>query len=280
MVVVVPDTDEKMPVEVASPAEESPSADHENPPPYSPLPRGSGSNLQVATLSRPPPELPPTNYLHVREKNGGVKKKVLLDLSIPPPQTSALPTGTQGPEMSNLILDSHNGAVSGDIWVLRSDAGDGVLRKSYGKRDRVRLEFLSHNGAIKALVHVHASMAEPRPFLQIEARGHNGSVTISIPRCFRGQLTLHTDNGRVLLSSALAPRAAMLSGLDGTHTYFVGERPSDDKWRTGTSGEGEEVDEVIGWSKNGSVKVSYDDEDVAGVRTPGVLSSLFRAMGF
>lgn len=54
--------------------------------------------------------------------------------------------------MSNLILDSHNGAVSGDIWVLRSDAGDGVLRKSYGKRDRVRLEFLSHNGAIKALV--------------------------------------------------------------------------------------------------------------------------------
>ena len=70
----------------------------------------------------------------------------------------------------------------------------------------------------------------------------------------------------------------MLSGLNG-YTYFVGERPSDDKWHTGMSGEGEEVDEVIGWSKNGSVKVSYDDED-AGVRTTGVLSSLFRAMGF
>ena len=202
--------------------------------------------------------------------------------------------------MSNLILDSHNGAVSGEIWVLRSDAGDSVVRRSKGIRDRVRLEFLSHNGSIKALVvsktpliqgnnfkmlsliwqHVHASMAEPRPFLQIEARGHNGSVTISIPRCFRGQLTLHTHNGRVQLSSALAPHAAMLSGLNGSHTYFVGERPRDDKWRTGTSGEGEEVDEVIGWSKNGSVKVSYDDEDVAGVRTPGVLTSLFRAMGF
>jgi len=163
--------------------------------------------------------------------------------------------------------------------VLRSDAGDSAARRSKGTRDRVRLEFLSHNGAIKALVHVHPSMAEPRPFLQIEARGHNGSVTVSIPRTFRGQLTLHTHNGRVSLSSALAPRAAMLSGLNGSHTYFVGERPSDDKWRTGTSGEGEEVDEVIGWSKNGSVKVSYDDEDM-GVRTPGVLSSLFRAMGF
>jgi len=84
----------------------------------------------------------------------------------------------------------------------------------------------------------------------------------------------------VLLSSALAPHAAILSGLNGSHAYFVGERPDGDKWCTGASGEGEEVDEVIGWSKNGSVKVSYDDEDVAGTRGSGVLSTLFRAMGF
>ena len=50
--------------------------------------------------------------------------------------------------------------------------------------------------------------------------------------------------------------------------YFVGERPSDNKWRTCMSGEGEEVDEVIGWSQIGDVKVSYDDEDIADVRTP------------
>ena len=135
--------------------------------------------------------------------------------------------------------------------------------------------------------HVHASMAEPRPFLQIEARGYNDSVTISIPRTFRGQLTLHTHHGRVLLSSALAPRAVMLSVLNRTHTYFVGERPSDNKWHTGMNGEGEEVDEVIGWTHNGDVKVSYDhdddkDEYIPAVRppSPGVLRSLFRAMGF
>ena len=153
-------------------------------------------------------------------------------------------------------------------------------------------------------------MPEPHTFLQIEARSHNGSVTISIPRSFRGQLILHSHNGRVLLSSALAPRAAMLSVLNRSHTYFVGEPPSDDKWRTGTSGEGEEVDEVIGWSQYGSVKISYDDKDGwsqhgsvkisyddedgwsknrlakisfdnedGGVRTPGVLGSLFRARG-
>ena len=120
-------------------------------------------------------------------------------------------------------------------------------------------------------------MGEPRPSLQIEAKGHNGSISVSIPRSFRGQLTLHTHNGRVALSSTLAPRAAMLSGVNDTVTYFVGERPVEDKWRTGTGGEGEEVDEVIGWSKNGSIKVSYDDEDGA---SAGVLSTLLRAMGF
>jgi hypothetical protein len=83
----------------------------------------------------------------------------------------------------------------------------------------------------------------------------------------------------VLLSSALAPRAATLSvTVDGTHSYFVGERPSSGKWHTGTSEDGEEVDGVIGSSKNGSVRVSYDDEDASGTKGPGVLSTLFKAM--
>ncbi|KAH9171086.1 hypothetical protein EDB89DRAFT_1974102 [Lactarius sanguifluus] len=280
MVVVVPDTDEKMPVDEALQVEERLSLDTENPPPYAPPQDSSqGPSLQVATLPRSghPPDLPPTNYLHVKEKNSAIKTKILLDLSMPPPQASALPTGIHDPDMSHLILDSHNGAVSGEVWVHRSNLRDTSSGRNKDKRERARLEFRSHNGAIKALVHIHPSMAEPRPFLQIEAKGHNGSVTISIPRSFRGQLMLHTDNGRVVLSPALAPRASMLSRLNGSHAYFVGERPDGDKWRTGTSGEGEEVDEVIGWSKNGSVKVSYDDEDLAGA---GVLSSFFRAMGF
>jgi hypothetical protein len=125
-------------------------------------------------------------------------------------------------------------------------------------------------------------MVEPRPFLSINVRARNGAITIAIPRSFRGQLTLHTDNGRVHLSSALAPRAATLSTLDGTHTIFVGERPGGGKWHTGTDKDGEEVDEAVGWSKNGSVKVSYDDEDGSSTCTKGsgVMGSFFKAMGF
>ena len=81
-----------------------------------------------------------------------MKQKVLLDLSIPPPPIHVLSTGKQGSDISNLILDSHDGGVSGEVWVLHSDVGDSAARKSKVTKDRVRLDFLSHNGAVKALV--------------------------------------------------------------------------------------------------------------------------------
>jgi hypothetical protein len=80
----------------------------------------------------------------------------------------------------------------------------------------------------------------------------------------------------VHLSPSLAPQAASLSSINGTHTYFVGERPSNGKWHTGESEDDDEVDGLVASSKNGSIRVSYDDEDAR----PGVLSSLFKAMGF
>jgi hypothetical protein len=88
----------------------------------------------------------------------------------------------------------------------------------------------------------------------------------------------------VLLSSALAPRAATLSTSRRTYSYFVGIQPSSGKWNTGTGEDGDEVDEVIGSSHNGSVRVSYEDEDndedVSSKKGPGIFSSLFKAMGF
>ena len=77
----------------------------------------------------------------------------------------------------------------------------------------------------------------------------------------------------------LSARAASLSVLDGTHTYFVGERPSCGKWHTGEGDDGDEVDGLIASSKNGSIKVSYDDEVTSYIKGTGVLSSLFKAMG-
>ena len=84
------------------------------------------------------------------------------------------------------------------------------------------------------------------------------------------------------LSSTLASRAALLSSLNGAHTYFVGERPSSGKWHTGESEDGDEVDGLIASTKDGYgfIKVSYDEKDVSYTKRPGIFSSLFKAIGF
>jgi hypothetical protein len=235
-----------------------------------------------------------------------VKRKILLDLSLPRPPASALPVPSQDEDIRHLTLDSYNGSVSGEVWVLHPNSMEGSA-VAQGGPERVHLHFHSHNGSVKAQVvrrnlslqspyrpssdprcvfvlffcrqHLHPSTVEPRPYLSIEVKSENGAIFLAIPRSFRGQMMLHTDNGRVTLSSALATRAATLSTLNGTNSYFVGERPSSGKWHTGTGEDGEEVDGVIGSSKNGSVKVSYDDEDVIGTKGSGVLNSLLKAIG-
>ena len=113
-------------------------------------------------------------------------------------------------------------------------------------------------------------------FLNIDVKVHNGSVAIAIPRCFHGQLKLRTGNATVCLTPALAPRAATVSALDGTHTYFVGERPGSGMWHTGESEGGGKVAGLIGSSNNGNAKISKDDEDSG---STGVLGSLFKTIG-
>ena len=210
---------------------------------------------------------------------------------------------TQGEDNSHLILDSQNGSINGEVWVLSPNREDIASQGDRNPaRERVHLHFGSRYGSIKAQVvrdssqnaksqlktlvliyvwqHIHPQTVEPRPFLNIELEACNASIVVMIPRSFRGQLTLHSDNGGVHLSSALAPRAASLSSLNGTHTYFVGERPSCGKWHTGESEDGDEVDGLIASTKEGygSIKVSY--EDVNYTKGRGILSSLFKAIGF
>ncbi|KAI0264638.1 hypothetical protein BC834DRAFT_247513 [Gloeopeniophorella convolvens] len=279
---IVTDTKDRLPDEpeaqLQPSAEEQTTPESEqSPPPYSPP--APGSSIQVPPPQNTPPDLAPTNYAHVREKNSALKQQYIIDMGLPPPPASALPSGTDVSVLANLLMESHNGSVGGEAWVLYAKREHHAHSESRTPSNRARLRFLSHNGSTKATVHAHPSTVAPRPFLSIDARSHNGSVMITIPRSFRGQLTLHTDNGRVHLSPALAPRAAQLSSANGTHTYFVGERPSCGQWRTSAHGDGDEVDEASGWTKNGGVAVSYDDESTDTRKMPGMLSTLMKAIG-
>jgi hypothetical protein len=124
----------------------------QSPPPYSP-PQGS-STKPLPPLNLPP-DLAPTNYIHIKERNNSVKQRILLDLSLPRPPASTLPVPAVGQDeyTQHLLLDSHNGAVSGEVWLLsanREDTASHEVRKS--TRERVHLYFGSHNGSVKAQV--------------------------------------------------------------------------------------------------------------------------------
>ncbi|KAI0053151.1 hypothetical protein FA95DRAFT_935105 [Auriscalpium vulgare] len=256
---------------VISPAfQDPPPYEYDSPPTTDtqPASTASGSSFPGApqtpsTSSHPPAsssvpaDLSPANFLHIHEQNGSVRGRYLLDLRLPRPPAGFLP---EGPSAENIKLESNNGAVTAEVWVVGSEARAHACDYKTGPA-RARLTFFSRNGAVRAKVHMPASET-PRVFLTINVHSRNGSTSLTIPRDFRGQLTAHTDNGRVSLSSELAARTATLSTAGGTHTYFVGQRPASNSWVTGDGkGPGDSVDDAALWTKNGSVSVRYADED-------------------
>ena len=81
-----------------------------------------------------------------------MKQKILLDLNLPRPPASALPS-PQEEDVPHLTLGSHNGSVSGEVWVLRADPqGSGSQGDTKPARERARLNFHSHNGSVRATV--------------------------------------------------------------------------------------------------------------------------------
>jgi hypothetical protein len=82
-----------------------------------------------------------------------VKQKILVDLNLPRPPASALPS-PQEEDLPHLTLDSHNGSVSGEVWVLRADPQGSAAAQGDTKpaRESVRLNFHSQNGAVRAIV--------------------------------------------------------------------------------------------------------------------------------
>ncbi|KAI0040206.1 hypothetical protein FA95DRAFT_1577104, partial [Auriscalpium vulgare] len=201
----------------------------------------STSSRPRASSSEVPAGLSPANFLHISERNAGLKGCYLLDLRLPRP-----PEGTSA---ENITLESRNGTVSAEVWVAGSE---GVRAHASGsKAGRARLMSSSRNGALwpKLYVLLHIVFSHQllnarfalcarlqdtaRALLTINVKSQNGATSLTLPRDFCGQLTTHTDNGRVSLSKELAARAAVLSTADGTHTYCLGQCPASHSWATG-----------------------------------------------
>ena len=98
-------------------------------------------------------------------------------------------------------------------------------------------------------------------------RANYGDVFLSLPRCFRGPMTIRTGDDRISLFPALDEYASLISDVPGLHAYFVGTQPHSGKWGNGSLGSnnGESVEELLDEltidGKFTSVRINWDGKD-------------------
>lgn len=95
--------------------------------------------------------------------------------------------------------------------------------------------------------------------LSLDLFSANGSMTLSIPRSFHGPLTLASKNGSLNITKALQTRAMLIREEGGQAVYHV-QPASDSEVSQDLEQVPSESDAHIE-SKNGSVKIRFDDED-------------------
>ncbi|KAH9066823.1 hypothetical protein EDB87DRAFT_1782634 [Lactarius vividus] len=199
----------------------------------------------------------PTNHLLVSKKGVAIEGKYFIDLSItPPPQSvSDVVAGAK-----NLSLYTTSGSVTADIWVTGNN-----------KVKQVSVKLCSDNGRVRAKIHdVFADNgSEHRPSFDIDLQAKYGDISLSLPRCFRGPITIRSSHERINFSPALEERTAPISDVQGVRVYFIGDRPRSGQWRSDDDKEGElgagaapeePLDElsVGGWHT--SVRINWDGE--------------------
>jgi hypothetical protein len=107
----------------------------------------------------------------------------------------------------------------------------------------------------------------------MELRASYGDIYVSLPRCFRGPITIRTGDD-IALSPALGERTALISDVSGTRVYFVGDRPRGGKWggrRDNRDNRGTAEDSVDELSVDGrytSVRINCDGEGEVPVMMP------------
>ena len=104
------------------------------------------------------------------------------------------------------------------------------------------------------------------------ARKLRRRLSLSLPRCFRGPITIRTGDERIAFSPALGECASLISDVPGIRIYFVGIRPRTGKWGNGGSDDSESaediVDELTVDGRYTSVRIKWDGEDEVPIMRP------------
>ncbi|KAF7343858.1 hypothetical protein MSAN_01967100 [Mycena sanguinolenta] len=214
-----------------------------------------------------PDSVKPINFLSLSRGNTSIKGKYVIDPRIKIPQCMLPPLSEDETEATrkNVLLHTSNGSIDADVFVI----GDVDFKQ------KVHMSVKTSNGAV--VVRVHASAA-PRPPMHIKARSSNGSVTLHIPRSFRGPVTIRTSNGSVRFSDSISTHLTTFSEVKKTRRCFIGDYTD---WTD--QPEGWIGDELDLETSNGTVKLQYDVEpnanasNVGSPKGKGLLAKLFGA---
>jgi hypothetical protein len=191
----------------------------------------------------------PCNNLSLSRPNSAIRGTYAIDpdMYIPTSLLPPLGRGETEKDRKNLKLESSNGLIDVEVFLLGQRPSDGVKASR-----RTTIDIKSSNGAITVKLNAPAT---PRKPFQLSAHTHNGSVTIHLPRSFSGLLTTTATHGSINLSDSLMEHVTTFSEINSTKRCFVGDLS---EWA-----EGEEVwtgDEVNLVTNSGRVKVMYTDE--------------------
>ena len=214
-----------------------------------------------------------------------MKGQFILDLSLPPPPPS--PGITPDTDRKNLTIHTTSGPITAEIWIKHDRST---------KSKRVSLDLYSGNGMVRAIVVRLYSSVTPcfqnmrlrgdtcqhdpfspdrstRAFLDMELRAYYGDISLSLPHCFRGPITIRTGDDRIALSPALEERTALISDIPGVRVYFVGDRPRSGKWGSGDDSDNggsleDSLDELTVDGKYTSVRINLDDEEEVPLMKP------------
>lgn len=116
---------------------------------------------QQQELYRPPPNQQAQNHVFIQQQNTGIKGTYVIDthLFVPPdlvdPGLDARGDAVKDGDAAvlgvpNLKLDSYNGSVTADVWLLHENAASSPLPEA--KDDRAILDLKSYNGSVTAKI--------------------------------------------------------------------------------------------------------------------------------
>ncbi|TRM57781.1 hypothetical protein BD626DRAFT_574118 [Schizophyllum amplum] len=210
------------------------------------------------------PSLTPMRRIFVTKSNGRLTGSWAVNPGLAGADGAAS-TADGSSVTEDVYLHSSNGRIDVNVSVLPHTASTPAYRTA----------ILAKTSNGPGRLRVHAPDRHSRTPLHLTLRTSNGSVTLLLPRSFRGSLKASTTNGSVKLSDDVQRETtSVIQGKSGQWDIGGGGTNGNDD-RKGVDGDaagGQMLDEAEVRTTNGSVHVSFEDEESMG---KGLLAKWF-----